>query len=537
MDAGPHLTLASWLLSAAPIVLLTMAILWWKWSAPRAGAAAWLVALAIALWAFGGEAVTMAIASAKGLSLSLFVLTIIWASVYLFNVADRSGSIEAIGRSITRLARDPLTQALLVGWCFSGFIQGITGFGVPVAVATPLLMMMGFPLLRAAAIVLVGHGWAVTFGSLGSSYYTIQLVTSIHPSVLAPHMALLFAVPVVATGFVVAHLEGGMSAVRRSAPLVLVVGSAMAMAMWLLTATGAPQIASTVAGLAGVAGIGLLSRLPLLSGQPALTQPATGGAAPAPQQPSERGMGFHLGFLPYYCLIVLSVASQIGPIQEATRGLAWGLDYPGFVTREGFQVLPADAYARIRLLNHPAPLLLASLLITVGVYMAAKRWRSGTGWTALRHTYSQSIASTIGIATMVMMALVMADTGATTLLAQGIAQASGAAFPLVSPYIGVLGAFMTGSNTNSNVMFGVLQVEAANTLGIGAVTIASVQSIGGSIGSTLAPAKVLVASTLTGLSGREGEILRLVIPYVLGLVLLAGLEAMVLSHLLTSWAR
>ena len=216
-------------------------------------------------------------------------------------------------------------------------------------------------------------------------------------------------------------------------------------------------------------------------------------------------MGFHLGFLPYYCLILLSVASQIGPVQEATRSLAWGLDYPGFVTREGFQVPPADAYARIRLLNHPAPLLLASLLITAGVYMAAGRWRRGTGWAALRQTYSQSIASTVGIAAMVMMAIVMADTGATTLLAHGIAQASGAAFPLVSPYIGVLGSFMTGSNTNSNVMFGVLQAEAANALGIGAVTIASVQSIGGSIGSTLAPAKVLVASTLTGLSGREGR--------------------------------
>ena len=537
MATGPQLTLVNWLLSIAPIVVLAVAILWWRWSAPRAGAVAWLIALVIALWAFGGDAITMAVASAKGLSLSLFVLSIVWASVYLFIVADRVGGIEAIGRSISRLASDPLTQALLIGWCFSGFIQGITGFGVPVAVATPLLLMMGFPLARAAAIVLVGHGWAVTFGSLGSSYYTIQLVTGIEPEVLAPHMALLFAVPVIATGFVVAHLQGGMGAVRRSALLVLVVGMAMAFAMWLLATISAPQIASTIAGLVGAVGVGLLSRFLLPARQPVSSPSTTPQPTAATRGTGERPMGFHLGFLPYYCLILLSVASQFGPVQEATRSLSWGLDYPGFVTQEGFQVPPAEGYARIRLLNHPAPLLLVSLLVTAAVYMAARRWRTGTGWMALRQTYNQSLATTLGVGTMVMMALVMADTGATTLLAQGVAQASGVVFPIASPFIGVLGAFMTGSNTNSNVMFGVLQVEAANTLGIGAVTIASVQSIGASMGSTLAPAKVLVATTLTGLTGRESEILRLVIPYVLGLVLLVGLEALLLTQVLTRWAR
>jgi lactate permease len=135
------------------------------------------------------------------------------------------------------------------------------------------------------------------------------------------------------------------------------------------------------------------------------------------------------------------------------------------------------------------------------------------------------------------MALVMADVGMTTLLANGIAQASGPLFPLVSPFIGTLGAFMTGSNTNSNVMLGLLQVETARALGIGTVTIASIQSVGASFGSSLAPAKVLVGAALVGLSGRETEILKLVIPYVLLLVLLAGLEALLLVTLIPSWTR
>ena len=96
---------------------------------------------------------------------------------------------------------------------------------------------------------------------------------------------------------------------------------------------------------------------------------------------------------------------------------------------------------------------------------------------------------------------------------------------MFSPYIGVLGTFMTGSNTNSNVMFGALQMESAGALGISSVTIASIQSIGGSLGSAIAPAKVLVGTSIVGLSGRENEVMRRTIPYCLGIVLLVGIQA------------
>ena len=123
MTNGPDLSFVNWLLAAAPIALLLVSILWRRWSAPRAGAAAWLVALSLALVCFGGNATTMTIASAKGLSLSLFVLTIVWSSIYLYNISERLKGIEVIGQAMSRLAEDPLTQALLIGWCFAGFIQ------------------------------------------------------------------------------------------------------------------------------------------------------------------------------------------------------------------------------------------------------------------------------------------------------------------------------------------------------------------------------------------------------------------------------
>ena len=385
-------------------------------------------------------------------------------------------------------------------------------------------------------MVLIGHGWAVTFGSMASSYYTIQLVSGIPGDEIGPHMALLFAPLVVVSGLMVAHIQGGMEGVRRAAPLVISVGTVMAAAMWAMAWAGAPQVASSVPGIIALAGVTIGARTPLL--RPSKVSAAVPEApAGGEVDPPRKLMSPHLGFLPYYLLIVLSIIAQFSFVKDATRSLAWGIDYPGFVTGQGFRVSAVADYAVIRLLNHPAPLIIASVAVSMGVVAYAGYWRRGVAWEAAVLTYRQSMTTTVGVGTMVMMALVMADTGLTTLLAQGIANASGPVFPLVSPFIGLLGSFMTGSNTNSNVLFGILQVETARSLGIGAVTIASVQSIGASVGSSMAPAKVLVGAAMTGLAGREHEIMRLVVPYVIGLVALTGVMALVLIELIPGWTR
>ena len=531
---GPELNIGNWILATLPVAFLIVTILWRKWSAPRAGGMAWLLAFALAATVFGATSDHIAIASAKGLSLALFVLSIVWTSVYMFNIIDRLDGIQVIGRTMAKLTDDRLAQALLIAWGFASFIQGVTGFGVPVAVAAPLLIMLGFKPVHAASMALVGHGWAVTFGSMGSSYYTIQLVTGIPGDVIGPHMALLFAPVVIASGIAVAAIHGGLADVRRSLVLVVIAGSAMAALQVTMARLGAPQIASSVPAIFGMVVIALVARTPLFRKDTAAVLAGAAQDAHASDAPT---MSFWLAFSPYLLLITLSVISQITVLKDAVKDIMFSLDYPGFVTGEGFIVAAAVNYAPIRILNHPAPLIAISILVSVLVIAKAGHYKSGVAWQAAKLTYNQSLATTLGVALMVMMAVLMADTGMTVLLARGIANASGPVFPLVAPFIGLLGAFMSGSNTNSNVMFGLLQVEAARSLDIGAVTIASVQSIGASVGSTMAPTKVLVAAAVVGLAGREDEIFRKVTVAVLLLTLLVGVQALVLVTLLESWTR
>ena len=355
---GPELNVLNVVLAAVPIAILivTMLVSALKWSAPKAGAVSWLAAAGLALLVFGADERVLAIGSSKGLSLSLFVLTIIWTSVMLYNVIEGINGITVIGRTITGLVRDPLAQALVVGWAFAGLIQGVAGFGLPIAVVAPFMVMIGFRPSTAVAITLVGHAWAVTFGSLGSSYYTIQLVSGLDERELGVQMAAMFVLPTILTGFAVAHLQGGFASIRRGAPAIVVMGAAMSLGLWITAFLGAYQIASVVGGLIGCVVGWWISRLPILG-----LRSQDDDAPSSTEQPAEKpaGIGFHTAFLPYYLLFGLSLISQLPPVRELGSSLYFGLDYPSTETGLGFTVDGQEGYAKIKLLNHPAPLIVS----------------------------------------------------------------------------------------------------------------------------------------------------------------------------------
>jgi lactate permease len=133
------------------------------------------------------------------------------------------------------------------------------------------------------------------------------------------------------------------------------------------------------------------------------------------------------------------------------------------------------------------------------------------------------MSSSVSIASMVALAVIMEHAGMTSALAEGLANGMGSLFPLVAPWIGALGAFMTGSNTNSNVVFGALQLRTAQLLGFPAAIILAAQTAGAGLASVMAPTKVVVGASTAGMAGREGEVMRKLVVYTGLLVLLVSL--------------
>ena len=206
MQGLPELTVGLWLMAWIPILVVLVLMMWLKMSGGKSGAVAWISSLLIGAYFFGSDLRLLASGTIKGLWTTVWVLYIIWGAMTLYNVVEVTGSFKLISSTFTRLTHgNKLLQLLVLGWAFPSFIQGVCGFGVPVAVSAPLLVGLGFNPILAVVTALIGHSWSVTFGSLGSSYSVLVRLTDLDPTRLATFGALFLGICCVLVGFSIAH--------------------------------------------------------------------------------------------------------------------------------------------------------------------------------------------------------------------------------------------------------------------------------------------------------------------------------------------
>ncbi len=508
-----------WPLSFLPILAILVLMLGFRWRGMQAGAVGWLIALLAAALRFGAGWELLANAQLKGLIMTLSVTYILWGALLFFRVTDEAGAVTAVGAGLPRLTPDRGMQALLLGWVFSTFLQGVGGFGVPVAVVAPLLVGLGFPPLAAIVIPSVGHPWAVTFGSQGSSFFTLMQVTGRSAEELAPWSAAMLGLACLACGAGTLWAAGGWRALRANLATVFVIGLTMAGTQYLVATQGLWSLGATLAGLAGLA-VGVT-----------WARWRAGGRVveETSEQPSA-GMPIGRALLPYALLVVIVLVAQIPAVDDFLGQVAPGRQFPEFITPQG-NVLPEKKLS-VNIFGHAGALLTYASVVAYLWFRWKGNYAPGAARRIAQGTAKRVARSGLATAAMLGMAVTMEHAGMTHLLAGGIAQAAGRAFPFVSPFIGALGAFMTGSNTNSNAVFANLQQNVAALIGVSPLIILAAQTAGGAIGSAFAPAKIIVGCSTV--DAEEGPALKAVMRY--GLVIVAGI-AVATGVVVYLWGR
>jgi lactate permease len=381
----------------------------------------------------------------------------------------------------------------------------VGGFGVPVAVVAPLLIGLGFPPLAAIVIPSVGHPWAVTFGSQGSSFFTLMEVTGRGVGELAPWSAVMLGLACLACGAGTLWAAGGRRTLRANWVTVLVIGLTMAGTQYLVVTQGLWSLGATLAGLAGLA-VGVLW---------ARWRAGRLVAAADAGQPSA-GMPIGRALLPYAVLVIVVLVAQIQAVDDFLGQVAPGHQFPEFITPQG-NVLPAKKLS-VDIFGHAGALLTYASVVAYLWFHWKGEYTPGATRHIARWAVQRVARSGLATAAMLGMAVTMEHAGMTHLLAGGIARVAGRAFPFVSPFIGALGAFMTGSNTNSNAVFANLQQNVATLIGVSPLIILAAQTVGGAIGSAFAPAKIVVSCSTV--DAEEGLALKAVMRY--GLTIVAG---------------
>jgi lactate permease len=449
-----------YLVAAAPFLIAGVALLGLGWSPAISGGAGLLTALAGAsLWP-GFETTGLMGAFVEGFGTIGRVLYVLVGGLLLYNVLSEGGAVDRVSRFLTEIEPDRGALALLVVLGAAPFFESVTGFGVAVVISAPILLSAGFTPLQAAALASWGQ-LAVPWGALGVGTLIGADLAGLTFGELSDASALLSLPLFPIYGIATLALARGWTEVRRRGFEALYVSLAAGLAVLASSLYLVPELAGAIGGLVAV-GTFLVPRARRLR---ALEVPVR-------------------ALTPYGVLLALLVgANSVGTVRNTLEGLG-----PVF--------------------TGPGPwLLLSAAFAALFLRLDAKATIS-----AVKRTGEQWLPVAGAIVAFILAGQVVAVCGAAELLAVGAAGAFGAAYPAVSPLVGALGGAMTGSNAGSNALFMPFQAEAAATSGGSSITLAALQNVSGSQSNLLAPQRVVLAATATGLLGREAEIVRAVAP-------------------------
>ncbi len=516
----------SFLVAALPIatVLLLLGVLRRPaWQASLAGLA---VAFAIAVLGWHFPPALAADAVAAGAVFALWpVMWIVVNALLLYNIAVASGRFDAFRDWVlANLPDDRRVVLVVIGFCFGCLLEGISGFGTPVAITSALLILVGFPPIEALTFTLIFNTAPVAFGALGAPVTVLGQVTGLSPVTLGamigrqlPFMALLLP-------FYVMALYGGRRSVRALWPVLLVAGGSFAAGQFVssnyLDYALTDVFSSLTSLVVTLAFLRVWRPAPdaafAVEGRPP-SSPAAGHPVPAWQ-----------GWLPW---VVVSVVVIVWTHFKVPDNGAHPILWPGLHNQVSITLYHDKPYAAkyvFQPLASGTGILLASLITAALVGMGP----AGV-LRAIATTWRQARIAILTVALIVALAYLMNYSGMNYTLGLSVSKV-GLLFPLLSPFLGWVAVFLSGSDTSGNALFGNLQVAAANQLGLNPVLIAATNSSGGVMGKMISPQNIATGVSVTDLKGQEGVVFARTFTHSIVLTLVLG-GLVVLQQYVVPW--
>lgn len=470
------------LLAALPLICVLIGMVGLHLSALTAGLAGLALAMLFTLGgigpfhladAAGGALVPAATGTvAEALHSTGTIIWIIFPALVLDAFQRHVGAIGRLRDALAGLTTNRRVQAILIAWFFGLFIEGAAGFGTPVALAAPLLYGMGYAPVRAVALALLGHAAGVSFGAIGTPTLAQLELTGLSAQALAFHVAALHACLgwILLVAMVRLADDGPMQ--KADWGWTLLAGLSFFAPFLAFAALAGPELPSMAGAL-----VGLMVFVTVLR--------RAGGSS-----------GLNLKALavdlaPYGMIVLLILITRlVPPITDLFQDLAFSWQLHGRF---------AGAFAP---LYHPGTLLWGGLIIG-----AALTGRLGALPFAVSNAAKRLVMVTLALFVMLTLSRLMVQSGMIAALAEAAAS-TGTFWPLLAPMVGVLGTFITGSATASNILFTDLQVQAAGALGLSTLTMVAAQGFGSAIGNTIAPHNIIAGAATVGLVGKEGAVLR-----------------------------
>lgn len=553
----------STILAAMPIVVLLGTLGLLSWPAPRAAAAGLATALGVAIFVYKMPAISALAAAGYGACFGLFPIAwIVLSAVFLFSLTVEAGEFEKVKVSVASLSPDRRIQAILIAYSFGGLIEGMAGFGTPVAISAALMIGSGFKPLYAAGLALIANTAPVAFGSLGIPITTLSTVTGLDEmkiSQMAGRQLPFFSV-IIPAWLVVAM--SGWRGLKGVWPAVLVSGGSFAAVQYTISNFWGPTLVDVGAGLTSLVATTLLLKV----WQPAEVWRFEGEEEPAEDITDRKEFTRReiiSAWLPWViligCIFVwgsphfrVFLDGGLGPAALSARSSAEPLGWwekPNFLA--GFTERKVEVPHLHQLVYRDVPAVARREKAEDAVFRF--NWLSATGtsifaaailsaaWMGIGpRRFARIFAATVvrmrwpifTIGTMLAIAFTTRFSGTDVTLGLAFTY-TGVLYPFFAAMLGWLGVALTGSDTSSNALFGSLQKVTAEQLGLNPVLITTANSTGGVMGKMIDAQSIVVSAAATNQPGQEGEILRFVFWHSILLASLMGLLVLLQAYVLT----
>jgi len=450
---------------------------------------------------------------------------VIIAAIYTYNVTVETGNMRVINDTLAKISPDRRVQALLIAFSFGGFLEAAAGFGTAVAIPASLLAGIGFDPLFASVICLIANTVPVAFGGIGIPVITLAQVTGLSEEILSAYTAYQLVPFIVVLPFVlVVVMTKSLKGLKDVFDICLVSGISFAAFQTLGAVYIGPEMAAIIGSLSSLLAVAIYARLKpikdiwVFPGEKAKYEIASTKSMVQKEENMSAKKQF-VAWTPYIVLLVLIMSVNLLPQFKFLGDI---------FTKVQVYFGPEAKPLVFQWINTPGTIMFISAIVGGLVQKSSIKNLA----VVLMKTVKQLAPTIAVVSSIVAMAKIMDYSGMVSVLAIALANAAGKVYPFISPLIGALGTFITGSDTSSNILFGALQKQTALQINANPAWIASANTVGATAGKMISPQSIAVAASATGLLGKEGEILKSTIPYCLIYALLLGVLVLAMESII-----
>ncbi|MFM1524399.1 MULTISPECIES: L-lactate permease [Helcococcus] len=525
----------NWFVALLPVIILIILLVFLNMKASKAAVIGLIIATLTGFFIYKGSKELIAYEIIKGAWSSITILLIIVTAILLYQVGVAANAFNVIKNKISHFIPNELLAIISIGWVFVSFLQGITGFGVPVAVGAPLLIGLGVKPVYAVFIALIGQSWGNTFGTLAAAWDALALTTNMQPgspeyqfTAFWAGVMLLFWIIII--GLVTSWTYGKMEGVKKGLPAITVISLIMGGGQLLFTRINT-TLATFIPSAVALFSVILLSKLKTYNTPWKISDSLIMDRNQEVEESSIKiDMSLLQAFIPYIVLSLLTLGLLvIKPLNDVLSKVQIGFAFPETVTEYGFVNPSIEKYAPITPFTHASFFLLVSSLVGLWYYISKGWIKTQQIVTIVKNSFKMALPSSISVLSLIIMSKVMGGTGQIQVMAMGIVSVLGTKYLILSPFVGFLGTFITGSNMSSNILFGQFQLTTANLLSTNSSFLLAAQTSGASVGASLSPSNIVLGTTTANIAGEEGNVMKKIMPISLPVILLFGIFVLVRS--------